>query len=144
MEKILITGAGGMLGKAAYEILSQKYNVTATDIDLNERWLKHLDVRILSDFEKYFNEQEFDIIFHLAALTDLEYCENNQENSWLTNTLGAENAALMAKKYDIELVYISTAGIFDDPHNETFIDYDSPNPKSIYGRSKYYGEMIVQ
>ena len=144
MKKVLITGAGGMLGKAAYEILNEMYNVTATDINLNEGWLKYLDVRVLSDFERYFNEQEFDIIFHLAALTDLEYCEDNKENSWLTNALGAENAALMAKKYDIELVYISTAGIFDTPNQEVFNDYDCPSPKSIYGKSKYGGEKIVQ
>jgi dTDP-4-dehydrorhamnose reductase len=143
-QKILITGAGGMLGKAAYDILSKKYDVVATDIDTNESWLSYLDVRKLSDFQKYFNEQRFDIIFHLAALTDLEYCEENQDNSWKTNALGAENAALMAKKYDCEIVYISTAGIFDTPDRETFNDFDDPSPESIYGRSKYYGEKIVQ
>jgi dTDP-4-dehydrorhamnose reductase len=143
-KNALITGSGGMLGKAAYEILSKKYNVTATDIDINEKWLNYLDVREISDFEKYFNKDKFDIIFHLAALTDLEYCENNSDNSWLTNSLGAENAALMAKKYDCEVVYISTAGIFDNPNQELFNDYDTPSPKSTYGKSKYAGEKIVQ
>jgi len=143
-KKILITGCGGMLGKAAYEILRQRYDVIATDIDLNESWLSYLDVRELKDFEKYFETNTFDIIFHLAALTDLEYCEKNPENSWKTNALGAENAALMAKKYDCEIVYISTAGIFDTPNQEIFNDFDDPSPKSLYGKSKCYGEKIVQ
>lgn len=143
-NKALITGSGGMLGKAAYEILSKRYDVIATDIDLNETWISYLDVREIEDFEKYFKNNEFDIIFHLAALTDLEYCEKNTENSWKTNALGAENAALMAQKYNTEIVYISTAGIFDNPNQEVFNDFDYPSPKSIYGRSKYYGEQIVQ
>ena len=142
--KALITGAGGMLGKAAYQILSKQYHVIATDIDLNEEWLTYLDVRNINDFEKAFNGNNFDIIFHLAALTDLEYCEENKENSWKTNALGSENAALIANKYDCELVYISTAGIFDNPTQEIFNDFDNPNPKSIYALSKYHGEKIVQ
>jgi len=138
-NKALITGCGGMLGKAAYEILSKKYDVVATDIDLNEPWLAYLDVRELQHFENYFRDNKFSIIFHLAALTDLEYCEENLENSWKTNALGAENAALMAKKYNCEIVYISTAGIFDTTDQEVFTDFDIPTPKSMYGKSKYYG-----
>ena len=143
-RNILITGCGGMLGKAAHEILSKKFNVVATDIDLNEEWISYLDVRKIDEFEKYFIDGNFSIIFHLAALTDLEYCEENQENAWKTNALGAENAALMAQKYNCEIVYISTAGIFDNPNQEIFNDFDDPHPKSIYGRSKYHGEKIVQ
>lgn len=144
MKDILITGCGGMLGEAAYEILSKRYNVTATDIDCNEEWLSYLDVRDINDFEKYFEQTKYDIVFHLAALTDLEFCEKNQENSWLTNALGAENAALISNKYGAELVYISTAGIFDTPEQEFFNDFDKPNPQSIYAKSKYHGENIVQ
>jgi len=144
MKNILITGAGGMLGKAAYDVLSKQYNVYATDIDLNEDWLKYLDVRNIYDFEEYFKEHKFDTIFHLAALIDLEYCEENSDNAWLTNALGAENAAIIAKKYGCDLVYISTAGIFDNPNQESFNDFDDPSPKSIYGKSKYHGEKIVQ
>lgn len=143
-ETILITGCGGMLGKAAYDILSKKYDVIATDIDINEEWISYLDVRKLEWFEKYFQKYNFSKIFHLAALTDLEYCEENPNNSWLTNSLGPENAAFMAKTYNIEIIYISTAGIFDTENQEIFNDYDTPTPKSIYGKSKYQGERLVQ
>lgn len=144
-KKILIAGCGGMLGDAAYSILSKHNHVVATDIDLNEKWLSFLDVRDISSYEKVYAEKgPFDIIFHLAAHTDLEYCESNPEDGWLTNALGPENAALIAKQYNCELVYISTAGIFDDPSKEEFCDFDTPTPKSIYGKSKYYGEKIVQ
>lgn len=143
-KNILITGSGGMLGLAAYQILSIDNNVTATDIDLNESWLTYLDVRDLKSYEDKVSSEKFDIIFHLAAHTDLEYCETNKEDGWLTNALGAENAALLARKYNCELVYISTAGIFDDPSQEIFTDFDTPSPKSNYGKGKYHGEKVVQ
>jgi len=130
-----------MLGKAAYEILSNHYNVTATDIDLNEDWLFPLDVRVISDWEWMFSKHPFKKIFHLAALTDLEYCESSPDDAWRTNALGTENAALMAKKYGCDLIYVSTAGIFTG--DGVFNDFDDPTPESIYGRSKYYGERIA-
>lgn len=141
--KILITGCGGMLGDAFYKLYKDKYIIKATDIDLNEDWLEYLDVR---DFDQYKNIVEAfkpNIILHLAALTDLEYCEENQTNAYLTNTIAVENAVDLAKQVDATLVYISTAGIFDGKQ-ELYDDWDLPNPINIYGRSKYMGEIYVE
>jgi dTDP-4-dehydrorhamnose reductase len=142
-EKVLITGCGGMLGFAAYKILSNKYDVTATDIDINETWLSHLDVTNISEWHDAFRVP-YKKIFHLAALTDLEFCETHPMRAYLTNSMGVENAVRIAEEYDAELIYISTAGIFDDPTQESFTDYDIPSPKSVYGKSKYSGELIAQ
>ncbi len=83
------------------------------------------------------------LLLNLAALTDLEQCERDPENAWLTNALGAENLALLAGKLGIPHVYISTAGIFDGAQEE-YNDFDRPNPLSIYAKSKYHGECFVQ
>ena len=113
-KKVLITGCGGMLGKAVYEEFSSGYsNVLATDIDLNEDWLKQMDVRDIQECEQVFYNYNPDIVLHLAALTDLEYCELNEEDAWKTNALGTENITILANKYKCKLIYISTAGIFD-------------------------------
>ncbi len=143
-ERVLITGCGGMLGDSVYPVFSKNYsNVLATDIDLNEPWLKHLDVRDIKECEKVFDEFKPTLVLHLAALTDLEYCELNHENSWATNALGTENIAILCKKHNATMVYISTAGIFDGA-KEFFNDYDLPNPLSHYAKSKYHGERFVQ
>jgi dTDP-4-dehydrorhamnose reductase len=143
-ERILITGCGGMLGEAVYKVFSNACpNVLATDIDLNEDWLKRLDVRSIKECERVFEEFKPTLVLHLAALTDLEYCEKNQEDCWKTNALGTENIALLTKKYDITMVYISTAGVFGG-EKESFNDFDSPTPLSYYAKAKYYGECFVQ
>ena len=126
-KKVLITGCGGMLGKAVYKEFTSRYkNVLATDIDLNEDWLSHMDVRDIQECEQVFTKFNPDIVLHLAALTDLEYCETNQDNSWQTNALGTENIAILANKFDAELVYISTAGIFGGEQEYLMISTNLP------------------
>jgi dTDP-4-dehydrorhamnose reductase len=143
-DRVLITGCGGMLGDAVYECFSRGYrHVCATDIVLDEPWLSPLDVRILADCERAFAEVKPTIVLHLAALTDLEYCETNQDDCWKTNALGTENVALLARQYDATMVYVSTGGIFTG-EKEEFHDFDVPNPVSHYARSKYYGERFVE
>ena len=143
MKKILITGCGGMLGKAFYEVFKKNFKVKATDIDLNKKWLSYLDVRDYAAVRKMVKQFKPQFIFHLAALTDLEYCETHIDESYKTNTLGTENMALLAKEFDIPLVYISTAGIFDGA-KDIYDDYDTPNPLSHYGRAKYMGELFIE
>jgi len=142
-EKVLMTGCGGMLGLAVHELILKHYSqYTATDIDLNEPWLKYLDVRDFKQCEEMFYSFQPQLVLHLAALTDLEYCEKNPEDAWLTNALGVENMALLCKKNSATMVYISTAGIFDGTQ-DVYNDFDTPRPLGLYAKSKYYGERFV-
>jgi len=77
----------------------------------------------------------------LGPYTDLEFCEHNADETYLTNTLAVENAVLLANKMNIPVLYISTAGIFDGK-KELYDDWDTPNPLGVYARSKIIGEKI--
>ncbi|MGV8131568.1 MAG: SDR family oxidoreductase [Candidatus Pacearchaeota archaeon] len=144
IKKILITGCGGMLGSSVYPYLKSKgYEVMATDIDLDEDWLSQLDVRNLDEATEVALKFKPDIILHLAALTNLEYCENNKEDAHKTNYLGTRNMALISKKLNIPMVYISTAGVFDGKA-ERYSEEDFPNPINVYGKTKLYAEIAVQ
>jgi dTDP-4-dehydrorhamnose reductase len=132
-----------MLGEAFYKIFSDEYELKCTDIDVNEPWLSDLDFRDYDAYQKDVAEFRPDYLFHLGAYTDLEYCETHQDNTYATNTMAVENAVYIANKLTIPLLYISTAGIFDGS-KDTFDDWDQPNPKGHYARSKYAGEVFVQ
>jgi dTDP-4-dehydrorhamnose reductase len=143
-DRVLITGAGGMLGDAMYHTFCQSDGyVTATDLVVNEPWLSPLDVREVNDCERAFASLRPTIVLHLAALTDLEYCETHPDDCWKTNALGVENVALLARRHDATMLYISTAGIYAG-EKEEFHDFDQPNPLSQYGRAKYHGERFVE
>lgn len=141
--KVMITGCGGMLGKAVYARFTRDCTVHASDINDHEPWLKYLDVRDFDSLLKTARSYNPDLIINLAALTDLEYCECNPENTWLTNGFGQENICLTAQKTGAVVVYISTAGIFDGK-KDAYNDFDMPNPLSIYGKAKHYGEKVTR
>ena len=132
-----------MLGDAFHQVFQSDSSLKCTDIDVNAPWLSHLDVRDLDAYRKDVIDFRPDCLFHLAACTDMEDCERNPDNAWLTNAIGAENAAYIANELDIPLLYVSTAGIFDG-HKQLFDDWDTPNPVSCYARSKYAGELFVR
>lgn len=142
MKKIYIAGCGGMLGEAFHQRFKVDYELKCTDKDVNDSWLSFLDFRDLDAYRRDVVEFAPDYLFHLGAYTDLEYCENNPDDTYLTNTLAVENAVYIANRLDIPLLYISTAGIFDGG-KEVYDDWDMPNPLGAYARSKYMGERYV-
>jgi dTDP-4-dehydrorhamnose reductase len=141
--RIYIAGCGGMLGEAVYGTFSPIAQVKASDLDVNEPWLSAGDVRSYPAMENEVASFSPNVVINLAALTDMEYCELNPAEAWKTNTLGAENMALIAKKFGATYVYICTAGIFDG-RQDYYSDFDSPNPLSYYAKSKYAGEIFTR
>jgi dTDP-4-dehydrorhamnose reductase len=109
---------------------------------VNAPWLSFLDFRDFNAYKKDVLEFKPDYLFHLGAYTDLEFCEQNADDTYKTNTLAVENAVYLANQLDIPLLYISTAGIFDGK-KELYDDWDQPNPLGVYARSKYMGERFV-
>ena len=142
MKKIYIAGSGGMLGEAFYKQFKDEYILKCTDKDVNEEWLSFLDFRDLEAYKKDVEAFKPDYLFHLGAYTDLEYCEKNVEDTYLTNTISVENAVYIANALNIPLLYISTAGIFDG-NKDLYDDWDQPNPLGVYARSKFMGERYV-
>lgn len=142
-DRVVITGCGGMLGEAVYEVFKSHCLVRASDINVNTPWLERLDVSSAKDVHEYLNKIKPNYIVHLAALTDMEYCELHTGEAYATNTGGVENVARYAHTHNIPLVYISTAGIFDGA-KDTYDETDTPNPLSVYGKSKYGGELVAK
>jgi dTDP-4-dehydrorhamnose reductase len=142
MKKIYIAGCGGMLGEAFFKQFRDSYELKCTDKDVNEDWLSFLDFRDYDAYKKDVFEHKPNYLFHLGAFTDLEYCELNPDDTYLTNTTSVENAVYIANELNIPLLYISTAGIFDG-NKEFYDDWDTPNPLGVYARSKFAAERFV-
>ena len=143
MHKIYMSGSGGMLGKAFYDVFSSDYILKCSDIDINEEWLSFLDFRDYESYYKAVKKFSPNFLFHIGAFTDLEYCENNEFETYKTNFESVKNAVKISNILNIPLLYISTAGIFDGK-KEIYDEEDTPNPLCHYARSKYLGELHVQ
>lgn len=142
-KRIYIAGSGGMLGDAFYKVFGKDNILRCTDKDVNEEWLSFLDFRDSEAYKKDVESFNPDYLFHLGAITSLEYCELNPDEAYSTNTIAVENAVHIANTLNIPLLYISTAGIFDGK-KEVYDDWDIPAPLGHYARSKFLGENFVE
>lgn len=143
MKKIFIAGCGGMLGDAFHNVFKDEFEIFCSDIITSEKWLEFLDFRNFNNYYDLVNRFKPDYLFHLGAHTDLEYCEINIDDTYITNTTSVEYAVHIANELSIPIIYISTAGIFDGKKDE-YDDWDKPNPLNHYGKSKYNAEKFVQ
>ena len=141
--KIYIAGCGGMLGDAVFKHFSKKHQVLATDIRGTDGWWKYNDVRDYHTQHFAISEFQPDVIMNLAAETDLEYCETHGNDTLSTNAGGSAVLSAIATKFGLTYVYISTAGIFDGKRVH-YNEFDEPIPLSLYGKGKYYGEVIAE
>ena len=135
--RVLVTGCGGMLGDAIAPVFERAgWDVYPTDI--KPGWA-HLDVRDSAKAQIATDKISPDLIVHMAALTDLEYCESHPDEASETNYYGSLVMSDLAAIHDIPLVYIGTAGIFDG-FQDNYGENDHPRPLSQYGFTKMKGE----
>jgi len=128
-SKALITGSNGSLG-----------SYIDFGLRTNKRTLDILDgVAVLSFVKKY----KPSVIIHLAAATDTVQCEKDIIHAFQLNAAGTLNVALAAESVGAVMVYVSTSRVFDGSKNEPYTENDVPSPNTVYGRSKYLGELIT-
>jgi dTDP-4-dehydrorhamnose reductase len=144
--KALITGAAGMLGTSLMTTLENEgCAYFASDIRNDpKRSIERVDVRDRDAVFKAFREAAPDVVYHLAAHTDLEYCEASSDDAYKTNVVGTQNVVLAAEQVNAMVVYVSTAGVFDGVKKTPYTEFDQPHPINIYGSSKYQGELLVR
>lgn len=145
LARVLITGCGGMLGNAVYPyFVKRSAHIVATDKVVSEPWLSPLDVRDQAALRAVFDQIKPELVLHLAAETDLEFCETHPDVAADTNARGTRYVAELAEAHGATLVYISTAGIFDGVKEGFYTEDDTPNPIMVYGQTKYDGENHVR
>jgi dTDP-4-dehydrorhamnose reductase len=83
---------------------------------------------------------EPEVIIHPAAWTAVDACEAEPDRAYRVNTLGTRNVAEAARLVGAHVCYLSTDYVFDGTKPEPYIEWDDPNPLSVYGRSKLGGE----
>jgi dTDP-4-dehydrorhamnose reductase len=121
---ILVTGAGGQLGRALQEEFTDEGLVAWT----HEDWDVALPPPPL--------DPSPGLVLHAAAWTDVDGAEDDPQGAAAVNVGGTRNVAELGAP----LVYYSTDYVFDGGKGEPYVESDSPNPLSAYGRTKLYGE----
>ena len=140
--KVLITGAGGMLGAEMAERFRQAgHTVIPTGRKPN---LVSMDITDAQQVRTVFDEHRPQVVIHCAAMTNVDACERQPQQAYRVNAFGTELIAAHCQRVGAICVAISTDYVFDGSKGSPYHEYDSPNPLSVYGRSKYAGEQAVR
>ncbi|MDD4699059.1 MAG: dTDP-4-dehydrorhamnose reductase, partial [Oscillospiraceae bacterium] len=144
------TGSNGQLGNELSSILgcgiseigaiSSDYKdceVIAVDVD-------RLDITNVNAVDCFVNENHPDVIINCAAVTNVDACETEYVLAMNVNAFGPANLAAAAEKYGAKFVHVSTDYVFSGDGATPYCEWDICGPNTIYGKSKYLGEVYAQ
>src|SRR3972149_5943920 len=115
-KKILITGSAGFIGSHLVEEFTSKNTVTGLNTVTENRKKNYLPIR--KDIVKLTDNTisgHIDGLIHLAAITDVDFCNKNPHKCIITNVLGTQNALEVARKKDCKFLFLSTAHVYGIP-----------------------------
>ena len=145
MKTILIAGSGGQLGRFLSDFLDSKMVVQRTCRDacsLDTSVCLMMDVANVKQVKDTLSKSKPDIIINLAAITNVDYCENNREEARSVNVSGLENLIKYSDK-DTKIIHISSDYVFDGMQG-LYSELDSPRPINYYGKTKLESENILR
>lgn len=134
--KIFLTGAEGQLGRELQKRLAGT-DLMATD-------LKELDITDAAAVADMIAAYQPDVVIHGAAWTQVDAAEEKQDLAWKVNAIGTQNIALACRQVQASMVYVSTDYVFDGKLGRAYTEFDTVNPMSVYGKSKYAGEVLAR
>ena len=156
--KIFVTGVAGQLGHDVMnEVKKRGYEGIGSDVAAEYAGIQDgsavtkmayvsLDITDKAAVEKTLEEIQPDVVVHCAAWTAVDMAEDDDKVAKVraVNAGGTENIALVCKKLNCKMVYLSTDYVFDG-QGETPWDPDCKDykPMNVYGQTKLEGELAV-
>lgn len=136
--KILVTGVKGQLGYDVVNELTER-GIETIGVDIEE-----MDITDAASVERVIRDAAPDAVIHCAAFTAVDAAEENEELCRKVNVDGPRNIAKVCRALDIKMVQISTDYVFEGTGERPWEPEDECRPKSVYGQTKYEGELAVR
>jgi len=134
--RVLVTGAGGLLGAAVVEEFRRHGDVTAAD-------RKSLDITDRTAVGRAVESLRPDVVVNCAAYNDVDGAEDNALPPLKVNAFGVQALAAAARACGTTLVHYSTDFVFDGAASRPYREDDAVNPRNTYAASKLLGEWFA-
>ena len=134
MTRILLTGAGGMLG---HDLVA-----TFSDADLDARTREDLDITDAAAVARAV--EGVDVVINAAAYTKVDDAETERDLAFAINADGPRNVSRACETYGARLIHVSTDYVFDGNAATPYPEDTPRNPASVYGQSKAAGEEAIE
>lgn len=103
-----------------------------------------LDITNVESVDRFVADVKPYAIINCAAHTNVNGCETDVDNAYRINAVGPRNLSIAASRYHAKLMHISTDYVFDGQASSPYTEFDVPNPKAVYGKTKLAGEQFVR
>lgn len=144
LKKVLLTGHSGFLGSHLTKELTKNYQV----LGISDKKIKNPDIKqIKKDIRKIKPSdvpKDISYIFHLAALTDIQYCQKFPSTCFDVNVMGTQNILEICRKLDSKFLFLSTSHVYGKPKTLPIREDHPTVPTSIYSTSKLAAEIICE
>lgn len=134
--RVLILGKNGQLAwelaRTAPECVEFQ-SVASSEVDISEE----------QDVLRCVTAYKPQIVINAAAYTKVDMAETDTERAFAVNAKGVLHLAKACDTIDARLIHISTDFVFDGAKSLPYLPSDTPNPMSVYGRSKLEGERLA-
>ncbi len=130
----IVTGAAGQLGQDVQIALA------GAGRDAISFARAELDLTDVAATRRVLVEHGADVVINCAAYTAVDDCETNVDLAHAVNEHGVRSLAEACREVGAHLVHVSTDYVFDGTLERPYVESDSTNPRSVYGRSKLAGE----
>lgn len=136
MQKILLTGVNGQVGRALKSKLAE-YEVVALTRE-------QLDLTKTHDIRRIVREVKPTLIVNPAAYTAVDKAESEPELAYAINETAAQILAEEAARLGASLIHFSTDYVYNGSKKMAYVETDEVIPVSIYGKSKLAGEDAIR
>jgi dTDP-4-dehydrorhamnose reductase len=137
MERVLLLGGSGILGKEVLQIL-QKENweyVSPASVDL--------DIRNKDHVIKFVSELKPSWIINCAAWTNVDGAESDFDDARKLNEIAVGNVGVAADLFGCKVIHISTDYVFNGDSSEPYLETSKVHPLNKYGETKLLGEQAL-
>lgn len=144
--RILVTGASGLLGLNLCLAVGSSHQVIGVDrskLTGVSFELINMDLLEPGSVERLISTVKPEALIHCAALADMEACEKDPLGSQKLNGELPGKLAGVCREQGVQMLHISTDGVFDGMKDGFYNETDTPNPQGVYARTKLEGELEV-
>tara|TARA_B100000965_G_C19587758_1_gene756557 strand:- start:1191 stop:2066 length:876 start_codon:yes stop_codon:yes gene_type:complete len=137
--KILVLGSNGNIG-IAIKLLSINIFKNYDFVFLNK---KDVDISNFNLLKKILENHKPNFIINASGYTKVDMAENDKDNAYAANVLGAKNLSILSNELGSTLIHFSSDYVYDGNKKLPYNESDKKNPLSFYGETKHLGDLEI-
>lgn len=146
-KTVLILGVSSFVGSSLAEFFKNDFRVIGTyyktKVDIEGVLCIPLDVHTKEGIQLLIYSFRPDVTIYCIGLTSIQDCHEDERGADKLNSVGVFNVSTYTERFKSKLCYISSSYIFSG-ENRTYGENDTPDPLTLYGRSKASAEFYIQ